>query len=111
MRAADLKNRVTIEQLTQSKDTFGGMVDVWGNVATVWAGIRNLPGTERRLVKAGGQIAEARTEITVRWRAGITAQMRVKKGATIYNIRHVNDYNEGHEFIILTCDVGVNDGR
>lgn len=109
--AIQLNKRIAIQSLAQTKDAHGGMVDTWTDVAPVWAGIKNLSGNERRVTKEGGQGAEARTEMTIRYRAGIIEKMRVLYGGKIYNIKHVNDFNEGHRFMILTCDTGVNDGR
>lgn len=109
--AMQLNKRITIQSLTQTKDTHGGQVDTWTDIALVWAGIKSLSGDERRITKEGGQAAEARTEFMIRYRAGIIEKMRVLYGGKIYNIKHVNDLNEGHRFMILTCDTGVNDGR
>ena len=107
----DLNRRVTLESLVQTKDAEGGMVDSWSAVATVWAKVANLSGNERRASSHGGQVAEARTEFTIRYRAGLNAKMRVSYAGKIYNIRHINDFAEEHRFVVLTCDTGVNDGR
>lgn len=109
--ACDLNRRITIEALTQTQDSQGGMVDSWATAFTVWAKVMNLSGNERKLTNQGGKVAEARTEFTVRYNAGITAKHRVSYNGKLYNITHVNDYNENHRFMILTCDTGMNDGR
>jgi len=107
----DLNRRIVIEALTQTKDTQGGMVDSWAVAFTVWAKIMNLSGNERTLTTHGGDVPEARTEFTVRYNSGITAKHRINYAGKLYNIKHVNDFNEQHRFIILTCDTGVNQGR
>lgn len=109
--ACDLKNRIQIQALTQTQDSQGGMVDSWATAYTVWAKIMNLSGNEKRLTNHGGNNAEARTEFTVRYNAGITTNHRISYNGKLYNIKHVNDYNENHRFMILTCDTGLNDGR
>lgn len=111
--AGDLNRRITLEALTQTKDGEGGMVDSWAALASmpVWAKVANLSGNERRATTHGGQLPEARTEFTIRYRAGITSKMRVSYGAKLYNIRHINDFAEEHCFLVLTCDTGLNDGR
>lgn len=111
--AGDLNRRITLEALTQTKDDEGGMVDSWVPLAgmPIWARVANLSGNERRATSHGGQVAEARTEFTIRYRAGIDAKMRISYNAKLYNIRHVNNYLEENRFLILTCDTGMNDGR
>jgi SPP1 family predicted phage head-tail adaptor len=110
MRAGRLAKRITLQALAQGKDAYGGNTKAWANVATVWAGVRNLSGNERPATAHGGQMAEARTEFTTRYRAGVTAAMRVSYAGNLYNIKHVNDVNEEHRMLVLTCDTGVNDG-
>lgn len=110
-----LNKRITIQQRTKTRDASGGFIESWANLIAagdgkVWAGVKNLSGNDRRASSHGGVVSEARTEFTVRFLASITAQMRISYSGKIYNIKHVNDFNEGHRFMILTCDTGVNDG-
>ena len=72
------------------------------------ASLTTLP--RRAASSAGGQVAEARTEITIRYRPFISAQSRVLYRGAVYNIRHVNNLMARNETLILTCDTGVNDG-
>lgn len=109
--ATKLNRRIIIESQVQSKDSDGGMVTDWVEFAKVWAGVRNFSGEEKNSVKQGGQVAVARTEFMIRYRAGVDATMRVVFGNAIYNIRHVNDASDEHRILILTCDTGLNDGR
>jgi SPP1 family predicted phage head-tail adaptor len=109
--AGELDRRITIQTLSLTKDSEGGMADDWSNLATVWAKVRNLSGNERRVTVEGGQVAEARTEFTIRYRSGLNERMRVSYAGKVYNIRHLNDFNAAHEFIVITCDTGLNDGR
>ena len=109
--AGKLKHMVTIESLTQTRDAEGGMVDTWSLFATSWAAIKNLSGNERTVTAQGGKTAEARTEFTIRYLPGVTAKMRVVYNDKFYDIAHVNDYDESHRFIVLTCSTGVNLGR
>ena len=111
IRAGRLDRRITLQSLTVAKGTSGGMTKTWADFATsIAAGVRNLSGNERQASSAGGQVAEARTEFTIRYRAGVTADMRVLYAGAVYNIRHVNDWMGKRESLVLTCDTGVNDG-
>lgn len=111
MQAGRLNRRITLQSLTVGKGTSGGMKKTWVNFASsVPAAVRNLSGNERRATSVGGQVAEARTEFTIRYRSGVTADMRVLYQGAVYNIRHVNDWMGKRESLVLTCDTGMNDG-
>lgn len=113
MNPSALNCRVTVEAKSITKGASGGQIETWAPLVAmpVWAAINHLGGTEKRATAAGGgEVAEARTEITLRYRAGITANMRVVHGSTYYNIKHVNNFYERNERLILTCDTGVNNG-
>ena len=111
IRAGRLDRRITLQSLTVGKGTSGGMTKTWSDFATsIAAAVRNLSGNERQASSAGGQVAQARTEFTIRYRAGVTAQMRVLYAGSVYNIQHVNDWMGKRESLVLTCDTGVNDG-
>ncbi|SFU81694.1 phage head-tail adaptor, putative, SPP1 family [Paenacidovorax caeni] len=112
LQAGKLTQRITLQAPVVARGRSGGQSKTWTDAATdVPAAVRNLSGNERRASSsAGGEVAQARAEFTLRWRPGITAQMRVLYGGAIYNIVHVNDFMARREFLILTCDTGLNDG-
>lgn len=109
MDSLELNKRITIEQSTLTK-AGGGKSVTWSTVAPAWARVRNMSGNERRVTEHGGQVAEARTEFKIRYRAGITEQMRISYGGKKYNIRHINNLQEANRWLLITCDTGVNDG-
>lgn len=109
--AAQLNRRIAIESLNQTKDSSGGMVDSWTLLSNVWAQIKNLSGNEKKITAYGGQVAEARTEFTIRFINGLTTKHRINYNGKKYNIKHINDWNEEHRFLVVTCDTGLNDGR
>lgn len=111
MNIGKLNRLVTIQSLTQTKDSSGGMLDSWSTVSDVWAQVSNLSGNEKKLTAYGGQVGEARTEFVIRYLAGITHKNRISYNGSYYNIKHVNNWNERNEILIITCDTGVNDGR
>jgi SPP1 family predicted phage head-tail adaptor len=109
--AGKLNQRIALQVPAIGKDASGGITKAWSDTATnVPAAVRHMSGTERQATSVGGQVAEARTEFTLRYRPGVTAQMRVLYRGAVYNVRHVNDFMARREFLILTCDTGVNDG-
>ena len=110
--AGQLNKQITIQQRTTTKDAEGGMVDTWTNFAVdIWAKVNNLSGNERAATRQGGQALEARTEFTIYYLSGVTNEMRVVCNGENYNIRHVNNFMEANEFLIITTDTGGNNGR
>lgn len=110
--AGQLDQQITIQQLTQVKDAEGGMVDNWSDfVSDVWARKNNLSGNERSATRQGGIKLEERTEFTTYFIPDVSNRMRIMHNGTSYNIRHVNNFMERNEFLIITCDTGGNHGR
>jgi SPP1 family predicted phage head-tail adaptor len=110
--AGKLNRLITLQSRAQGKDSEGGMIDTWTDFAVnIWAKVAHLSGNERRATQHGGQMLEARTEFTIRYLPGVLNTMRVVFNGQHYNIRHVNDFEDGHAFMILTCDTGGNGGR
>ncbi len=110
--AGKLNTPIAIEALTQTKDSFGGMVDAWTVFQPlIWSRVMHLSGNEKKSTAYGGQVAEARTEFQFRVVDGLTPKHRIVCNGKIYNIRHINPFNEENHFVIVTCDTGVNDGR
>ena len=112
LQAGKLNRRIALQTPQVVKGASGGATKAWADVASnIPAAVRHSSGNERRATSVGGgQLAEVRTEFTIRWRPGVTASMRVVYDGAPYNIRHVNDFMARREFLILTCDTGVNDG-
>lgn len=111
MDAGKLNRRITIQQPATTRGGSGGAAVAWADwKKDIWAKVIPLSGNERRVTDHGGEIAEARTEFIIRYRAGVDETMRVLYKGKFYNIKHVKDVNDDHDIIVLTCDTGVNDG-
>ncbi len=112
IQAGRLNRIITIQQRAQSRDTEGGIVDTWSDfAANIWAERNNSAGSEKPATRQGGVSADTTVIFTIRNLPGITEQMRVVSDGKNYNIRHINDFKDGHVFMILTCDNGGNNGR
>ena len=111
IRNGQLRNRVTIQQLaTGSPDVFpSGEPDAaWTDVKTVWAAIEPLRG--RELLAAQQIASEVSGTITIRYRAGVTAAMRVSFRSRYYEILAVIDPEERQRELELMCKQGVTEG-
>lgn len=84
-----LRHRVAIEAPVLTPDGQGGFTKDWQYVETVWAKMEPLSGNEALAGKQITQVASYR--VTVRYRAGITPDMRLVWNEQTYNIRSIQD--------------------
>lgn len=111
MRVGKLRHRVIIQQPGQAQDPVTGeMLNGWAVYAKAWASVEPLSVKEFIASEAGQSEVSAR--ITIRYRAGITAKMRILHRGQVYNIQGVlADPKSGLEYLTLPCSEGVNDGQ
>jgi SPP1 family predicted phage head-tail adaptor len=111
MRAGRLRHRITLQQLVagspQQKAT-GEPDESWVDYLETWASVEPLSG--RELFAAQEHHSEITTRIRVRYRAGITAKMRVVFGQGIYNIHAILNREMRNIELELLCSQGMNDG-
>lgn len=107
MRAGELRQRVTIQQKSVTRDTTGGEVITWTTFATVWGHVIPLGGTER--VRYGLEESEANARIKIRYKAGVVPWMRVDWGDHEYDILEVVDTWSSTREMVLLCREIVSD--
>lgn len=89
MRAGELRDRITIQQVAETRSDSGAIVQTWPDVATVWAAIEGLEG--REFFAAQELNAQVTSKIAIRYLAGIVPKMRVVFGARTFDIQAVID--------------------
>ncbi len=107
--AGRLRHRLDLQARSPIGDGGGGQIgDPWAapvTVATVWGNITPLRGDERlRAMKLESRVTH---RIAIRFRPGVTADMRLAFGARVFNIRTVVDVEERRQMLELLCDEGV----
>ena len=107
MRSGRLNKRVTIQELSISKDQFNADIESWADVITVWAHIEPLRG--REYWQAKQVVAEVTGRITIRYQQGIDEKMRVTYGDNTYNILAVINPEEGNRILQLLVKEILND--
>lgn len=112
IRPRKLDKRVRIDTRVTTKGTSGGKKSGWTAGPYVWAGISNRAGSEKADTGvAGGLVSESNCTISIRYRAGITAEnSRLVRGSTVYNIVHIDNVMDQDEYLVLSCQSGVNNG-
>jgi len=109
VKIGELRNRITLQEYTISKDSFGAETETWSDVAQVWASIEPLSGRE---YFAAQQInAQISTKVTIRYRAGIKPTMRVLFGNRVYGILSVINTGEKNRELILMCKEVLENGQ
>lgn len=105
LSAGSLNSRITIQHLTNT----GGLDEInqpeqeWGDLAQVWADIRHLTGSES--IKAGNDASTVKASIRIRYRAGLTAGMRILHKTTAYEIKAVLPDERSRTYVDLLCEV------
>ncbi len=101
LEAGRLDKRVTLQAHGITQDANGTPVEGWSDVATVWAAVEPLSG--REFFAAAQVQAEQMQRITIRYRTGVTAAMRVAWAGRLFDITAVIDWRERHEALQLMC--------
>jgi len=96
-----LRHMVAIQKYTAVCDSFGSEVESWSEVASVWASVETLKGREFFAMQK--ENAETTVRICIRYRTGISPDMRIKFGDKIYEINAIIDLEERHTELQLMC--------
>lgn len=111
MKSGKLRHRIIIQDNQQLQDQLTGEpIDNWVTIADkVPAEIAPLSGHE--FIGAQSEQSEITAHITIRYRQGVKAKMRILHKERIYNIQAVlNDNKSGIEYLTLPVSEGVNNG-
>jgi SPP1 family predicted phage head-tail adaptor len=108
--AGRLRHRVILVQPSVTQDTTGGwQIDSTNTVATVWASVEALTG--RELIAAQQKVSEVTHKVTIRWMAGIKANMNVQFDQRQFQIQAVENPDERHKMLVLLCIERDNSAR
>lgn len=110
VQAGRFRHRVTIQRKAVGRDSAGGITESWSDFAkNVNAAIDTVTGRES--IYSQQIAAKYSSEISIRWRPGIDATMRVLHGRIVYNIEGViPDSDTGRKIITLLCSRRDADG-
>ncbi len=101
MQAGNLRERVTLQQKTVTRDAYGAEVITWTDIATVWASVEPLRGREFLEQRRDGH--EVTTRITVRYRSGLEPIHRAVHRSTVYDIQAVIHQETRFRALELLC--------
>lgn len=84
MSAGKYDKRITIQQKSVTRDTYGGETVAWVDVATVWA--KEVATGGREFYSAQQLHAEMDHLFEIRYRTGITTTMRISWDSRYFDI-------------------------
>lgn len=105
MEPGRLRHRVSLQGVTRTDDGGGGYTEAWGDLATVWAAVEPLQGSEQ--IRAMQTEAAATHRVRMRYRAGVHAGQRViHEGRGFEIVAPPVDPDERHvELVLLAREV------
>jgi len=99
---SDLRHRLTLEELSRVADDGGGFTESWVAVATIFADLRPISGSER--VEADRLTGSVTHGVVLRYRAGVVPAMRFREGTRIFQIVMVIDVEERRRWLRCLCE-------
>lgn len=103
MNPGDLNRKIIIQKCVTHVDEEGYHKEVWEEVASPWAKIKNLHGSV--FFNAQAVHSKASCTMTVRYRKELDTTMRILYNNKTYKILYVDDINEAHKYIEIMCEV------
>jgi SPP1 family predicted phage head-tail adaptor len=110
MRAGRLRQRVTVQEKSVTKNAYGEEIITWEDYHTAWAAVEPVRGQEFYEMEMAG--ADVSTRIVLRWPGdglSITPAMRVSYDGRYYDIETVIHVDERHRELHLMCREIVSD--
>lgn len=111
MLAGKLRHRVTVQQLvagSPNQNAVGEPDTAWTDYLSAWASIDPVTGSEPFMAQQ--QFPKVSHKIRMRYRDGVTADMRVTYGSRYFDIKAVLNWGERDRELLLLCEEGVNNG-
>lgn len=105
MSAGRYRHLITIQQRSTAISG-GAQSDTWSTFVTSWADVQPITGREPLVGRQ--EIATATHRVTMRYRGGVTASMRVLYRGRLLNIAAVLNINERDRELELLCVEVIN---
>jgi len=118
MDIGKLDKRITLQVRSATLDDYGQELNVWSNLATVWANIKPIGGREK--MRAMAVESTLTHTVAVRYDVRFMPPTKVDAyrisyttpaGARIFNIVAARDVDEARKHIIFDCTEGSETGQ
>jgi SPP1 family predicted phage head-tail adaptor len=101
-RVGRLDERVTLQGVSESTNTYGERVETWITLAEVWARLDYNISKSREVEEGGQESAQQSINFTVRRRTDVNEITRVLHSGRIYDIEAIAQSNDGQYTVIKT---------
>ena len=98
----DLRQRLTLEEVSRVDDGGGGASETWVTVAVLWAALDPVRGKED--VVADGIEGNVTHEVWLRYRSGVVPAMRFTQGTRVFEVLSVVDVGERGRWLRIFCE-------
>ena len=92
MRAALLRHRIVIQEMSQVSDSMGSFTTTWNDVVTTWAAI--WPVSAKEHITAAKTEMETTHKIRIRYYTGLDSAMRINFGDRYFKIQSIINPDE-----------------
>lgn len=96
-----MSKRIVVQRPVRTADEGGGSEISWEDAATTWAAVTPVSGKEE--IVRGRLKGEVTQKVTVRYRAGMSSEMRLLYDGRILDVKAVIDPEEKHRFLEIYC--------
>ncbi len=107
MNAGKLRHKIALLKKETITNPSGYSSESWQIVAEVWAMIEGLKGKE--YFAAAAINAQSQVRMTIRYKIGINADMRIRHNTTEYEIRSIADQDGRKRYLQIMGEV-INSG-
>jgi len=100
--AGDLRERVTIQRVSSTRDAIGGLIETWSNLMTVYAKVAPMNAGEqyrRQQIQA-----KADWKVTVRYANSIAPADRLVWRDRTFQIKGITNPDMHRRFLDLACE-------
>ena len=111
MQAGTLRHRITIQRKvagSPQQNAVGEPDVTWTDYLVVSASVDPITGNEPFIAQE--HLSRVTSKIRLRYREGITSDMRVSFNSNVYDIKAVLNWGERNVELLLLCEQGVNNG-
>jgi SPP1 family predicted phage head-tail adaptor len=99
--SGELDRRITIQEFSESVDTYGQRVKSFSTLATVWSKVVERIGSES---ENGDMISSTKkVEFTIRFRTDINEEMRIVYNNEVYKILTIQNDDARKAYLRLVC--------
>lgn len=103
MDPGKLNRRVEVQQRTAGTDAIGQPLTTFAKVADEW--VRIIPRAGKEAVQANARTSTVPVTVRMRYRAYVSAGMRIVEPGAVYEILAVPPRDSGWQYMDLQCEV------